>query len=101
MSDSNIQEAVKQKYAEAAKRVASGNSACCGGTESGGCDSITKDLYSDLDRAALPEEAMTASLARSFALTSPRAAPTSSVPPAALNSHAFVDASGANSLNNP
>src|SRR5271169_3817535 len=62
MSDGNIQEAVKQKYGEAAKRVAAGGTACCGGAESGGCDPITKDLYGDAEKSSLPEKAVAASL---------------------------------------
>lgn len=63
MSESNIQEAVKQKYGEAARRAASGSSSCCGGgAELSGCDPITKDLYSDAEKGALPEKAVAASL---------------------------------------
>lgn len=63
MSESNIQEAVQQKYGEAAKRAASGGTACCGGgAELSGCDPITKDLYSDVEKGALPEKAVAASL---------------------------------------
>ncbi len=63
MSDTNIQEAVKQKYGEAAKRAASGGTACCGGgTELSGCDPITKDLYDEVDKAAVPDKAVAASL---------------------------------------
>jgi len=63
MSEPNIQEAVKQKYGEAAKRAASGGSACCGGGgELSGCDPITKDLYSEAEKGALPEKAVAASL---------------------------------------
>ena len=63
MSESNIQEAVKQKYGEAARRAASGSSSCCGGgAELSGCDPITKDLYSDAEKGAVPEEAVAASL---------------------------------------
>src|SRR5229473_1402918 len=63
MSDTNIQEVVKQKYGEAAKRAASGGTACCGrGAELSGCDSITKNLYDDTEKATLPEEAVQASL---------------------------------------
>jgi arsenite methyltransferase len=63
MSDPNIQEAVKQKYGEAAKRAASGGSACCGGgAELSGCDPITKNLYDDAEKSALPEKAVAASL---------------------------------------
>ena len=63
MSDSNIQEAVKQKYGEAAKRAAGGGTACCGGgAELSGCDPITKDLYTDTEKGALPATAVSASL---------------------------------------
>jgi arsenite methyltransferase len=62
MSEPNIQEAVKQKYGEAAKRAASGGSACCGGGELSGCDPITKNLYDEAEKAALPEKAVAASL---------------------------------------
>jgi arsenite methyltransferase len=63
MSDPNIQEAVKQKYGEAAKRAASGGTACCGGgAELSGCDPITRNLYSDAEKGALPEKAVAASL---------------------------------------
>ena len=63
MGESNIQDAVKQKYGEAAKRAATGGTACCGaGAELSGCDPITKDLYSDAEKAALPEKAVAASL---------------------------------------
>jgi len=63
MSEPNIQEAVKQKYGEAAKRAASGGTACCGGGAGlSGCDPITKDIYSDAEKGALPEKAVAASL---------------------------------------
>jgi len=63
MSDANIQEVVKQKYAEAAKRAASGGTACCGGgAELSGCDPITKDLYGEAEKSSLPEKAVAASL---------------------------------------
>ena len=63
MSDSNIQEVVKQKYGEAARRAASGGTACCGGGgELSGCDPITRNLYDDAEKAALPDKAVAASL---------------------------------------
>ena len=63
MSKGNIQDAVKQKYGEAAKRAASGGSACCGGGgELSGCDPITKDLYDESEKAGLPAKAVAASL---------------------------------------
>ena len=63
MSEPNIQEVVRQEYGEAAKRAASGGTACCGGgAEPSGRDPITKDLYSDAEKGALPEKAVAASL---------------------------------------
>lgn len=63
MSEPNIQEVVRQKYSEAAKRAASGGKACCGGgAELSGCDPITKDLYSDAEKGGLPEKVVAASL---------------------------------------
>ncbi|MBZ5702679.1 MAG: methyltransferase domain-containing protein, partial [Acidobacteriia bacterium] len=63
MSDTNIQEAVKQKYAAAARQVTSGGSACCGGgAELSACDPITTNLYDETQKAALPAEAVSASL---------------------------------------
>ncbi len=63
MNEPNIQEAVRQKYGEAAKRAASGGTACCGGgAELSGCDPITKNLYDETEKAGLPEKAVAASL---------------------------------------
>jgi arsenite methyltransferase len=59
----DIKEVVKEKYGQAALRVKSGGSSCCGATASTGCcDPITSNLY-DLDQAGqIPEEALLASL---------------------------------------
>src|SRR5271166_3176289 len=63
MSEKNIQQVVKEKYREAAKQVAAGKTACCGGgAEPSGCDPITRNLYNESDHAALPAEAVAASL---------------------------------------
>jgi arsenite methyltransferase len=63
MSEANIQDAVKQKYGEAAKRAASGGTACCGGGgDLSGCDPITKNLYDQAEQAELPAKAVAASL---------------------------------------
>src|SRR5216684_1999683 len=63
MTDPTIQEAVKQKYGAVAKQVASGSTACCGGgAELTGCDPITKNLYDESQKSALPAEAVAASL---------------------------------------
>jgi len=59
----DIKEVVKQKYGEAALRVKSGGSSCCGATSSTGCaDPITSDLYEAAQIGQLPEEAVLASL---------------------------------------
>jgi len=63
MSESKLQEAVKEKYGAAAKQVAEGKTACCGGGASlSGCDPITRDLYAEAEKGSLPEEAVAASL---------------------------------------
>jgi len=63
MSNDNLQEVVKQKYGSAAKQVAAGGVATCGGgAESTCCDPITKDLYDTSQTSALPKEAVAASL---------------------------------------
>ena len=60
---SDIQDAVKQKYGAAAKQVAAGKTACCGGgAELSGCDPITRNLYDASEKAALPPDAVAASL---------------------------------------
>lgn len=64
MSTENIKEVVKQKYSQAALRVQSGRTSCCGpGSALGeGCNPITSNLYSALERGEVPEQAMQASL---------------------------------------
>jgi SAM-dependent methyltransferase len=63
MSDSNLQQAVREKYGAAAKQVAEGKTACCGGGASlSGCDPITRDLYGAAEKGSLPAEAVAASL---------------------------------------
>jgi len=59
----DIKEVVKQKYGEAALRVKSGGSSCCGATASTGCcDPITTNLYDAVQAGQIPEEALLASL---------------------------------------
>jgi arsenite methyltransferase len=63
MSDQNIQEVVKEKYAAAAKQVAAGKTACCGdGAELSCCDPISRNLYDDAEKSSLPADAVAASL---------------------------------------
>jgi arsenite methyltransferase len=58
----DIKEVVKQKYGEAALRVTSGGSSCCGATASTGCcDPITTNLYDAAQIGQIPEEALLAS----------------------------------------
>jgi SAM-dependent methyltransferase len=63
MADTGIKEVVKEKYGQAALRVASGGSSCCGSSPvSGGCDPITSNLYDSAQAGQIPEEALLASL---------------------------------------
>jgi arsenite methyltransferase len=57
MADVSIKDAVREKYGQAAQRVADG---CCG--TSVGTDPISSNLYSDQESGALPEAAVAASL---------------------------------------
>jgi arsenite methyltransferase len=61
----NITQAVKEKYGEAANRVASGGVASCGALPSSTCcggDPITANLYQPEQTAGIPEQAVLASL---------------------------------------
>jgi arsenite methyltransferase len=71
MSNPNLREVVKERYAQAALRVAEGSSACCGTSASTCCaasatrgsgDPITSNLYEESQKADLPAEAVLASL---------------------------------------
>lgn len=64
MSSTDIKEVVKEKYGQAALRVTSGGSSCCGATASSGlgCDPITTNLYDAAQAGQIPEEALLASL---------------------------------------
>jgi len=63
MSSPDIREVVKEKYGQAALRVSSGGSSCCGATPGSGCsDSITSNLYDSSQAQQIPEEALLASL---------------------------------------
>lgn len=57
-----IKEEVKAKYGQAALRVNSGGSSCCGASAATGCDPITSNLYDDSQTEAIPEAAVRASL---------------------------------------
>lgn len=61
--NSNIKEVVKEKYGQAALRVKSGGSSCCGSSPARECcDPITANLYDRSQASQVPEEAMLASL---------------------------------------
>ncbi len=64
MSTVNIKEVVKEKYGQAALRVAAGQAnSCCGSSACGTeIDPITANLYGDSDKSVLPEAAVLASL---------------------------------------
>ena len=64
MSTTDIQKAVKEKYGQAALKVQSGGSTCCGSpkTASSKCDPVTSNLYDARQTQQLPEEAVLASL---------------------------------------
>ena len=59
-----LKEKVREKYGQAALRVASGGSSCCGSAPSSlGCvDPITSNLYAASQTSQIPEEAVLASL---------------------------------------
>jgi SAM-dependent methyltransferase len=63
--DNNLTDTVREKYAEAARRVTTGATASCGcgpSTTSACCDPITSNLYGEADAKAVPETALRASL---------------------------------------
>src|SRR5215467_9743656 len=59
MESRDIKTAVKEKYGEAALRVKDAGGSCCGASAG---DAITSNLYDDLQKQQLPEEAVLASL---------------------------------------
>jgi SAM-dependent methyltransferase len=64
MNGTDIKDAVKEKYGQAALRVHSGGSSCCGAAPSSGsgCDPITSNLYGVSQTDQIPAEAVLASL---------------------------------------
>jgi SAM-dependent methyltransferase len=67
MKDEELRKVVSEKYAKAAVAAKAGKSSCCepsccGGSEVGAVDPITRDLYGDQEKAELPKEAVSASL---------------------------------------
>jgi SAM-dependent methyltransferase len=63
MDSTDVKDVVKEKYGQAALRVKTGGSSCCGAsTADGCCDPITSNLYAPSEVGGLPEEAVLASL---------------------------------------
>jgi arsenite methyltransferase len=64
MSNPDIKEAVKEKYGNAALRVTTGGSSCCGAAPANAAvlDPITSNLYDAAQSDQIPAEAMLASL---------------------------------------
>jgi SAM-dependent methyltransferase len=64
MDTGEVRDIVKEKYGEAARRVTTGGSGCCGASAAveGCCDPITSNLYDPAQVGALPEGAVLASL---------------------------------------
>jgi len=64
MNAENIKEVVREKYGQAALRIQTGDSSCCGASAAldGCCDPITSDLYGAAQTLQIPEEALKASL---------------------------------------
>ena len=64
MNTTDIKGVVKEKYGQAALRVLTGGSSCCGGSASCGTDvdPITSRLYDENQASQIPEEALKASL---------------------------------------
>jgi len=65
MNSPDIKDVVKEKYGQAALRVSTGGSSCCGASPSNACgcgDPITSNLYDTSQAGQIPEEAMLASL---------------------------------------
>jgi arsenite methyltransferase len=64
MAGTDIKTVVKEKYGQAALRVASGGSSGCGATPASDlcCDPITSNLYDPSQAGQIPEEALVASL---------------------------------------
>jgi arsenite methyltransferase len=59
-----LKEQVREKYGQAALRVKTGGSSCCGASAAldGCCDPITSNLYDATETGGLPQEAVLASL---------------------------------------
>ncbi len=62
MSHTDVRDAVRERYSEAARRVSEGRSCCGGNAALAGMNPITSNLYDVSEKGALPEAAVLASL---------------------------------------
>ncbi len=62
MSETDVKDAVRERYGEAARRVSEGGSCCGGNAALEGTTFITSNLYDVSEKGALPEAAVLASL---------------------------------------
>jgi arsenite methyltransferase len=63
MNPTDVKEAVRDRYSEAARRVTSGGTSCCGTPSAASCcDPITSNLYDNAQKDTLPDTAVLASL---------------------------------------
>ena len=62
MSDEGLKDRVREKYGQAALRVVSGTTSCCGSASRSNCDPVTSNLYGLDQTSDLPEQAVAASL---------------------------------------
>jgi len=64
MPTTDIKEVVRERYGQAALRVKTSGSSCCGAAPASGCstDPITSKLYDSFQAGQIPEEALLASL---------------------------------------
>ncbi|MFZ1109834.1 MAG: arsenite methyltransferase [Rhodomicrobium sp.] len=62
MSETDVKEAVRERYSQAARRVSEGRSCCGGDAALSGTNPITSNLYDVSEKSSLPEAAVLASL---------------------------------------
>lgn len=63
MSTTDVRDAVREKYGQAALRVRAKGASCCGGSATDdSCSPITSNLYDAPEAGTVPQEAMLASL---------------------------------------
>ena len=56
-TEHDVKDIVREKYGQAAQRVAAGQAnGCCGASALEGCDPITSDLYDSVQAGEVPEK---------------------------------------------